>query len=672
MKDRQKACLFAFVLAASAIPAAHASPSLTGGRTPSATPSVASCARAHPSIRVTPSSNAQRGGRQGSSVALITYGAATVALVADEDDRAIHAIELSPSQSKPRDAVTPLAGVPSQLLVLADGRVAVALRDKNQVQLLEPAGDPRTTPLASLCDVDVAEEPVGLAIHSALSTPPSTTPTASLLVTSGFGRSLTILEATPKNMQVARVIPLARDPRSVLVDDGGKRAFVSHVVGSMLSIVDLDKPATSVRQVPLDVTRTVLEAQVVEKAGQGFALTKTIHEPGVTSSPGEDDRVFLPMIIADPGDRTINLSGYGSGRPGPSELSFVGVLSEKDEKPLAKTWGEDVHRSRECLLPRAAVFVARRQSLLVACMGIDTLVELDGRPKRSPRDERSRWRVGEGPTGVAIDAEEQRAVVWSQFDHSLTIIPLSTTRDANGAALVKSSATARIEVARKSELAPEIARGRILFHKTTDLRLSADGRACASCHPDGRDDGLTWSTPSGPRQTIMLAGRTTSTAPFSWSGTNATIEEHVTGTFKRLGGTGMSQGDADLKALLAYVGAMKTPVHASVETPSKGRASKELVLRGRAMFFDAKQGCATCHIGGTGTDGKRHRVGASRSDEEIDTPSLRFVAGTAPYFHDGRFASLDEMLASQDHTMGSTRHLDAESRRALIAYLETL
>ena len=82
MKDRQKACLFAFVLAASAIPAAHASPSLTGGRTPSATPSVASCARAHPSIRVTPSSNAQRGGRQGSSVALITYGAATVALVA--------------------------------------------------------------------------------------------------------------------------------------------------------------------------------------------------------------------------------------------------------------------------------------------------------------------------------------------------------------------------------------------------------------------------------------------------------------------------------------------------------------------------------------------------------------------------------------------------------------
>ena len=31
-------------------------------------------------------------------------------------------------------------------------------------------------------------------------------------------------------------------------------------------------------------------------------------------------------------------------------------------------------------------------------------------------------------------------------------------------------------------------------------RLSGDGRACASCHPDGRDDGLVWSTPNGPRQ----------------------------------------------------------------------------------------------------------------------------------------------------------------------------
>jgi hypothetical protein len=52
-----------------------------------------------------------------------------------------------------------------------------------------------------------------------------------------------------------------------------------------------------------------------------------------------------------------------------------------------------------------------------------------------------------------------------------------------------------------------LTRSRALFHETDDFRLSADGRACASCHPDGREDGLTWATPDGPRQTIMLAGR---------------------------------------------------------------------------------------------------------------------------------------------------------------------
>ena len=40
-----------------------------------------------------------------------------------------------------------------------------------------------------------------------------------------------------------------------------------------------------------------------------------------------------------------------------------------------------------------------------------------------------------------------------------------------------------------------------------DRRISADGRVCASCHPDGREDGVAWVTPEGPRQTPMLAGR---------------------------------------------------------------------------------------------------------------------------------------------------------------------
>src|SRR6185312_14051808 len=98
-------------------------------------------------------------------------------------------------------------------------------------------------------------------------------------------------------------------------------------------------------------------------------------------------------------------------------------------------------------------------------------------------------------------------------------------------------------------------RGRALFHTTDDPRISRDGRACASCHPEGREDSLTWSTPDGPRQTIMLAGRLEGSAPYGWFGKNGSVRTHVSQTFARLGGTGLTgeKGRADLDALIAWL-----------------------------------------------------------------------------------------------------------------------
>jgi cytochrome c peroxidase len=99
-----------------------------------------------------------------------------------------------------------------------------------------------------------------------------------------------------------------------------------------------------------------------------------------------------------------------------------------------------------------------------------------------------------------------------------------------------------------------------------------------------------------------------------------------------------------------------------------------LVDRGHRLFDDARQGCASCHLGG-GTDRARHDVGSGREIERslaFDTPSLTFVAGTAPYFHDGRHATLMDVLDAHDQKMGTTVHLGAADKLALAAYLETL
>ena len=55
-----------------------------------------------------------------------------------------------------------------------------------------------------------------------------------------------------------------------------------------------------------------------------------------------------------------------------------------------------------------------------------------------------------------------------------------------------------------------------------------------------------------------------------------------------------------------------------------------------------------------------------------DTPSLKGLSVTAPYFHDGSARTLDDVVEQNHHRMGTTSHLSAEERAALVAYLKTL
>lgn len=129
------------------------------------------------------------------------------------------------------------------------------------------------------------------------------------------------------------------------------------------------------------------------------------------------------------------------------------------------------------------------------------------------------------------------------------------------------------------------------------------------------------------------------------------------------------------------------------------------VMQGKAQFepkeslgktlFD--QHCATCHSGVLQTDFSYRNNGLNTefSDEgrklitnnpddlgKFRVPSLRNVALTFPYMHDGRFTSLDDVLnhytsgIQQSITLDPILHtpivLDSNEREALIAFLHTL
>src|SRR5262249_18610961 len=146
-----------------------------------------------------------------------------IAYVADADEPTLRTIDVDEHKEI---AATPLRGRPEQVLVLADGRVAVTLRSSNALEVLEPSAR-EDQPLAARCVVDTRAEPIAIA---------ATPDDATILVTSGWGHAVGAFDAA--SFAPKFEVNVARDPRSVVVSDDGSRAFVAHVVEARMSVVD--------------------------------------------------------------------------------------------------------------------------------------------------------------------------------------------------------------------------------------------------------------------------------------------------------------------------------------------------------------------------------------------------------------------------------------------------
>jgi cytochrome c peroxidase len=92
--------------------------------------------------------------------------------------------------------------------------------------------------------------------------------------------------------------------------------------------------------------------------------------------------------------------------------------------------------------------------------------------------------------------------------------------------------------------------------------------------------------------------------------------------------------------------------------------------RGETLFVrpfphDPNMSCAGCHVpSGAFVDHKQHDVG---SGGLFKTPTLRNADFNAPYFHDGRFDSFDQVVAHFDSVFALG--LTAQDRKDLVAYL---
>ena len=90
-----------------------------------------------------------------------------------------------------------------------------------------------------------------------------------------------------------------------------------------------------------------------------------------------------------------------------------------------------------------------------------------------------------------------------------------------------------------------------------------------------------------------------------------------------------------------------------------------------ALFFSPRVGCAGCHSGFNFSGNWRDTQGATgrasfanngTSEQPMRVPTLRNVALSAPYMHDGRFATLAAVLEPLRAARGAHRRRSGPTR----------
>lgn len=195
-----------------------------------------------------------------------------------------------------------------------------------------------------------------------------------------------------------------------------------------------------------------------------------------------------------------------------------------------------------------------------------------------------------------------------------------------------------------------------LFH------TAVGGLACASCHPEGRDDGHTWTFTQGRVRTQSLAGGLSMTAPYHWNGQLTDLAALMAETFgRRMGGT--VPEPAAIDQLEAWLDGIPPPGRFEPE-------DSEAVARGAKLFAGAA-GCTGCHGGSRLTNAATLDVGTGGP---FQVPSLQGLRSRGPWMHDGCAKTLADRFepGCGGGRHGSTSALEPGQVADLVTYLESL
>ncbi len=570
-------------------------------------------------------------------------------------------------------AVAPLAGRaedaekyrgPCALAVSPDGRTLyVANADAREVAWVElPAGKVARR-------IALPAEPTGLVL----------TPDGTKLIVACAAPKSTVAVLAADGGRLLAAIPAGHTAMGPAIDPQGRRLYVCNRFNNDVSVIDL--PAgREVARVPAvrepiasAVTpdgRTVLVANHLPIARTDDPLRGSVAVAVTVIDARTLETAAIPLRHGATGVRSLRLLPDGTHAlvthllsnsqmvpfrvdMGWINVNVVSILDVRQRK-LVRTIGMD-----EQMLgagnPWDVAWAAHGKTVCVSLAGTHQLAVIDTAELLSDSARTmspmmgawpiytslgaSSWRrvdlPGKGPRGLAVAGS--KLYVAQYFSDSVGVVDL---RAGEGAA------PATIALGPAPQLTHQ-RRGELLFHDAT--LCYQHWQSCASCHPDGRADGLNWDLMNdgagNPKNTkSMLLSH--ATPPAMAEGVRMSAEEAVRSGIRHV--LFASRPEEEAAAIDVYLKSLR-PV------PSPHLAGGRLSAaagRGRVLFESPRVGCSRCHPAPLYTDLRSHNVG-SRSPieytERFDTPTLVEVWRTAPYLHDGRYTTIKQLLVEGRH-----------------------
>ena len=546
----------------------------------------------------------------------------TKAVAADSDRDVIYVIDLA-SQTVEFTIALQAGDEPGRLAEDGAGRVHVALRGSGTLATLDPSTG------AVMLRRSVCPAPRGVAWQASNDTvwvACATGELASLPAASGAAttqhveRDLRDVIVTGDTLSItqfrsAQILRLAADQSIARFDSlpSDDPAFVSHVAwravaGPSGSIVTVHQ-AESTQSISTKATG----GYGCGGAGGGF--------PPPPPPPIGDDGGggFLPVPFASGGAVTSVLTLVGSDGTVARNVTFQGVL------PVDVAVSPDATQSAVVAAGSGTGSAALANLFLFGAQGA-----------------LASFQIGDGAATAVAFATNDEVLVQTREPAVLWVVPLS---DAGSPISIPLSTLSRQDT------------GHDIFHTHAGALL-----ACASCHPEGGDDGHVWTLDGNRRRTPSLRGTIAGTAPYHWPGDEADFDAIVRDVYVvRMSGGSLTTPQSG--ALSAWVNAIPAP-------PAPIWVDPNAAAAGRALFQRTDVGCATCHSGSKLTNNATVDVGTGGA---FQVPPLVGVGWRTPLMHDGCAATIaDRFGVCQTSLHGNVAKLSPQDVTNLTAYLETL